>query len=240
MVLRAAIVGDIHGCLAEARQVLAELRRRGLQRSDELILLGDLVDKGPDPAGVVRFFRQERDAGQRTVLILGNHEEKHARWRAAVQRERDGGAPNGILDGSGQLADLTAAPRLRVGRCARRSRILSPSCSKLEPGTPAAPPPHPVGPRAARGTRAARAIAAGGRLRSVRACSAIGRGKGRFGLPPPKTPERWSDEAAEEVRSLEDDWGAPRSRGCRRGCAVLVSTRGLAGLPLAVRPSRRS
>ncbi len=105
---RAAIIGDIHGCLAEARQMLTELRHRGLRRSDELILLGDLVDKGPDPAGVVRFFREERDAGQQTVLILGNHEEKHARWRAAVQRERDGGAPNGIGDGSGELAELTA------------------------------------------------------------------------------------------------------------------------------------
>jgi serine/threonine protein phosphatase 1 len=106
---RAAIVGDIHGCLAEAEQLLEELRRRGLRYEDELILLGDLVDKGPDALGVVQFFGRQRELGQRTVLLLGNHEQRHARWRAAVRREAAGGKANTMKDEGGVLQGLNDA-----------------------------------------------------------------------------------------------------------------------------------
>ena len=108
MTRRAAIVGDIHGCLEEARKCLARLRELGLTRQDELVLLGDLLDKGPDPVGVVRMFREEQEAGQRTVLVLGNHEERHARWRKA-EAQTITGKPNKMLDGSGALRATSSA-----------------------------------------------------------------------------------------------------------------------------------
>lgn len=71
---RTLIVGDVHGCLQELDQLLATVEyRRG---DDQLVFVGDLVDRGPDSAGVVRRAR-ELDA----VCVLGNHEWKHLRYR---------------------------------------------------------------------------------------------------------------------------------------------------------------
>ena len=47
------------------------------------MFLGDLLDRGPDPVGVVRRAR-ELDA----ECVLGNHEEKHLRWAAHEARRR--------------------------------------------------------------------------------------------------------------------------------------------------------
>jgi diadenosine tetraphosphatase ApaH/serine/threonine PP2A family protein phosphatase len=47
------------------------------------VFLGDLVDKGPDSPGVVRFIRQLRDTTN-VVLVMGNHESKHKRLRKKV------------------------------------------------------------------------------------------------------------------------------------------------------------
>lgn len=77
---RVIIVGDIHGCLAELRALLGELR---LDASDRLVTVGDLVGKGPDGAGVVRFFRQ---GGHEAVL--GNHDAELLDWRAGRRRGR--------------------------------------------------------------------------------------------------------------------------------------------------------
>ena len=103
-----AIIGDIHGCFDELQALVATLRDQGLSPDDELVFLGDLVDKGPDSAGVVHHVRELRDAGQRITLMLGNHEEKHARWRKAVRREQETGKPNAMRDANGQLAALAA------------------------------------------------------------------------------------------------------------------------------------
>ncbi len=104
----AAIIGDVHGCLDEARALMARLREAGLRLDDTLVLIGDLLDKGPDSVGCVRFFREQAEAGQRTVLCMGNHEEKHGRWRRNAARERDGLGPNTMQDASGELAAISA------------------------------------------------------------------------------------------------------------------------------------
>lgn len=61
-----AIIGDIHGCLAELKELYAELRALGVE---EFYHLGDLIDRGPDSPGVVRFCRTHRFKG-----VMGNHE----------------------------------------------------------------------------------------------------------------------------------------------------------------------
>lgn len=70
---RTVIVGDIHGCGDELHDLLEEV---GLTADDALISAGDLLGKGPDGAGVVRFFREH---GHRAVL--GNHDAKLLSWR---------------------------------------------------------------------------------------------------------------------------------------------------------------
>ncbi|MFT6129303.1 MAG: serine/threonine protein phosphatase 1 [Neolewinella sp.] len=43
-------ISDIHGCLKTFRALLDELK---LDRNDELFLLGDYIDRGPDSQGVI-------------------------------------------------------------------------------------------------------------------------------------------------------------------------------------------
>ena len=58
---RLCIIGDVHGMLAPLRTLVREL---DLQPSDTLVFVGDLIDKGPDPAGVVSYVEDlRRSAG---------------------------------------------------------------------------------------------------------------------------------------------------------------------------------
>jgi serine/threonine protein phosphatase 1 len=67
------VVGDIHGCYAE---LLDLVDCAGLGPGDELLAVGDLVDRGPEARQVFDFFCRRSWA----TSILGNHERKHLRW----------------------------------------------------------------------------------------------------------------------------------------------------------------
>jgi bis(5'-nucleosyl)-tetraphosphatase (symmetrical) len=75
------VIGDVHGCLRELDELLAKL---ALAQDDRLVLLGDFFDRGPDPAGVVR---RARELGAEAVL--GNHDQKHLRWRRHAEKKRE-------------------------------------------------------------------------------------------------------------------------------------------------------
>jgi hypothetical protein len=79
---RTIVVGDVHGCLAELEELLAVAGYA--PGRDRLVLLGDLLDRGPDPVGVVRTAR-----ALGAECVLGNHEEKHLRWAAHEARRRE-------------------------------------------------------------------------------------------------------------------------------------------------------
>jgi len=74
---RTIAIGDIHGMLDPLIQLIDELKPT---KDDTLVFLGDLVDKGPDSAGVVRYVRTLTEFTN-VVLVKGNHEGKHQRWR---------------------------------------------------------------------------------------------------------------------------------------------------------------
>lgn len=72
-------IGDIHGRLDLFDRMLGEItvdasRRQGAE-SMHLILLGDLVDRGPDSAGVIRRAIQLSRFVPNFVCLMGNHEE---------------------------------------------------------------------------------------------------------------------------------------------------------------------
>jgi hypothetical protein len=79
--MRTILLGDVHGCLDELRDLFSLL---ALTRDDVLVSLGDLLDKGPCSAEVVQHLRDLRYTGYNVVLVEGNHEEKHRRVRRAL------------------------------------------------------------------------------------------------------------------------------------------------------------
>lgn len=69
---RYIVIGDIHGC---HRELLALCDQLAVTADDVLVSVGDLVDRGPESADVVRLFRERPNS----LAIAGNHERKHIR-----------------------------------------------------------------------------------------------------------------------------------------------------------------
>ncbi|MBX3228170.1 MAG: metallophosphoesterase [Labilithrix sp.] len=90
---RTLAIGDVHGCLEELRELLRAVDYRAGE--DRLVFVGDLVDRGPDPVGVVREVRALEARGD-VLAIMGNHEEKLVRWFKRVDEERTLGKKNAM------------------------------------------------------------------------------------------------------------------------------------------------
>ena len=84
------IIGDVHGCLEELKLLLAKLGYAPEPVTDrdgrptvrvtpppgrKAVFLGDLVDRGPDSAGVLRLVMGMAEAGQ-ALCVPGNHDAK--------------------------------------------------------------------------------------------------------------------------------------------------------------------
>jgi predicted phosphodiesterase len=65
---RTVVIGDVHGCREELEELLAAC---SVTAADDVVLVGDLVAKGPDSAGVVELCRERR-----LRAVLGNHDAK--------------------------------------------------------------------------------------------------------------------------------------------------------------------
>lgn len=80
-------IGDVHGCLGELETLLGRLgyaiARDASGRPIDAVhpegrralFLGDVVDRGPDVAGVLRLVMGMADAGH-ALMVQGNHEDK--------------------------------------------------------------------------------------------------------------------------------------------------------------------
>jgi serine/threonine protein phosphatase 1 len=72
--MKTFVVGDIHGRCAQLNALLEMLPRSA--RSDTLVFLGDLIDRGPDIPGVVEYvFNLCREDPERVICLRGNHEQ---------------------------------------------------------------------------------------------------------------------------------------------------------------------
>lgn len=86
---RTIVIGDVHGCLDEFRALVTLVSYD--RKRDRLVQLGDLMDRGPDPVGCVRYARE-----QGFEVLRGNHEDKHLRWR---RHEKTRGAKKNPVQG---------------------------------------------------------------------------------------------------------------------------------------------
>ena len=88
------VIGDIHGCADELRYLVDALP---VQAHDEIVFLGDYIDRGPDSRGVVAFLialqRQWRE--NKLVFLKGNHEDMLLSYLELSGRHGDMFLPNG-------------------------------------------------------------------------------------------------------------------------------------------------
>ena len=70
---RLIAIGDIHGCHLEFADLLARLAP---QPGDRVVLLGDLVNRGPDSCAVIEQARTHL-----AIALLGNHERRLLEYR---------------------------------------------------------------------------------------------------------------------------------------------------------------
>jgi serine/threonine protein phosphatase 1 len=71
--MRKYAISDIHGC-AMTFQAMVEQQLK-LTRRDELFLLGDYIDRGPNSKGTLDYIIQLQEAGYQVHCLRGNHED---------------------------------------------------------------------------------------------------------------------------------------------------------------------
>lgn len=85
--LRTIVVGDVHGCLDELQELLSVCDYN--PQTTRVVLVGDLVNKGPKSAECVRFVREKGFA-----CVRGNHDDAALfAWERRQAERRDGGSP---------------------------------------------------------------------------------------------------------------------------------------------------
>ena len=91
------VVSDIHGCYEEYKELLRKIE---FTDEDELYVLGDVVDRGPEPLKILRDMMMRINV----FLVLGNHEYMMLRVlrKVAVEIKEDN------LDNYLQAEDLKA------------------------------------------------------------------------------------------------------------------------------------
>lgn len=65
-------ISDIHGC---AKSFKALLEKINLTKEDDLFLLGDYIDRGPDSRGVIDHIWELQNEGFKVNCLRGNHEQ---------------------------------------------------------------------------------------------------------------------------------------------------------------------
>lgn len=72
--MQTIVVGDVQGCLDELKELTKLVDYK--KGRDRMVLAGDLVDRGPDSLGVVRYAQE-----QGFDCVMGNHDRKYLEHR---------------------------------------------------------------------------------------------------------------------------------------------------------------
>lgn len=68
-------IGDVHGCLFELKLLLGFIDEM-LKPGDEVVFIGDYIDRGPDSKGVVDLIiNRQKNHPNKTIALKGNHED---------------------------------------------------------------------------------------------------------------------------------------------------------------------
>ena len=67
---RTFAIGDIHGCLDKLKALMDKLP---ITNEDELVFIGDYIDRGPESSGVIDYLLKMKH--RNTIFLAGNHED---------------------------------------------------------------------------------------------------------------------------------------------------------------------
>lgn len=70
---RTLVIGDIHGCIRTFRELLYNILH--IDKGDRIILLGDLIDRGPDSKSVIDEIINLKNDKYDITALRGNHEQ---------------------------------------------------------------------------------------------------------------------------------------------------------------------
>lgn len=87
---RTIFVTDIHGCYQEFTGLLRKLRF-STDDGDRLVVLGDMVDRGPSSSLVVDYIMnmQKQSVPGSVLAVQGNHDNKYVRFHAHAMKAID-------------------------------------------------------------------------------------------------------------------------------------------------------
>ncbi len=93
--MRSYAIGDIHGHLDLLQDIHARIAAdQALHGAAPIIHVGDLVDRGPDSAGVVDYLCKGIEAGQDWVVLKGNHDRMFTGFMANIKHHDEGLRPD--------------------------------------------------------------------------------------------------------------------------------------------------
>ncbi len=97
-------IGDIHGCLDPLRRLMDQIQPSD---EDEVVFVGDYVDRGPDSKGVIDYLLTLQG---RYTFLMGNHERMFLDFLRGKDRHLfmyNGGRPT--LESYGDIGKIPAA-----------------------------------------------------------------------------------------------------------------------------------
>ena len=81
---RIFVIGDIHGCLDKLELLWDRIDPR--PGVDQLVFLGDYIDRGEDSSGVLDYLLRVKKAYADTIFLMGNHEKMFMDFLSGVDR----------------------------------------------------------------------------------------------------------------------------------------------------------
>ena len=75
--MRTIVIGDVHGCYNELKEMILTLETEGEYKKgiDKLVFLGDYIDRGDDSRLVIGFIRKLQEENDNVIALMGNHED---------------------------------------------------------------------------------------------------------------------------------------------------------------------
>ena len=122
---RVIIIGDVHGCATELRELLARLNYKSSSSSSSsssscknrndggskdgegdhlLVFVGDLVNKGPDPIGTLELVMESGG-----ICVRGNHDDAAVALRHRMEKEGIKNATEASAAAAAQAASASAS-----------------------------------------------------------------------------------------------------------------------------------